>query len=210
MGLVDEQNRVNFYDGRVRVVDPEGKELVQVRARRLREAHRRAGRAVDLPEVPVPARRSAGRASWTARTRASTAPRRSARLNVSDGMTHAAGAGGLRGVLRDAHRRPHGPHAGPPHAGHPLGAARRDAERRRAGAGAGPQPGDHPPRELPGAARPRPRTRASGIVEAPRGTLTHHYVTDENGIVQKVNLIVGTTNNHAAICMSIKQAAQGV
>jgi len=47
-----------------------------------------------------------------------------------------------------------------------------------------------------------------GIVEAPRGTLTHHYITDENGIIQKANLIVGTTNNHAAICMSIKKAAQ--
>ncbi len=29
MGLVDEQNRVNFYDGMVRVVDPEGREFVQ-------------------------------------------------------------------------------------------------------------------------------------------------------------------------------------
>ncbi|MCK5087370.1 MAG: Ni/Fe hydrogenase subunit alpha, partial [Melioribacteraceae bacterium] len=43
-----------------------------------------------------------------------------------------------------------------------------------------------------------------------RGTLTHHYVTDENGIVQKANLIVGTTNNHAAISMSIKKAADGL
>jgi F420-non-reducing hydrogenase large subunit len=49
-----------------------------------------------------------------------------------------------------------------------------------------------------------------GIVEAPRGTLTHHYVTDQKGFVRKANLIVGTTNNHAAICMSIKKAAQGV
>jgi F420-non-reducing hydrogenase large subunit len=49
-----------------------------------------------------------------------------------------------------------------------------------------------------------------GIVEAPRGTLTHHYVTDEDGIIKKANLIVGTTNNHAAICMSIKKAAQGL
>ena len=55
-----------------------------------------------------------------------------------------------------------------------------------------------------------PAAKASGIVEAPRGTLTHHYVTDENGIVKKANLIVGTTNNHAAICMSIKKAAQGL
>jgi F420-non-reducing hydrogenase large subunit len=49
-----------------------------------------------------------------------------------------------------------------------------------------------------------------GIVEAPRGTLTHHYITDEHGVVQKANLIVGTTNNNAAISMSIKKAAQGL
>jgi len=47
-----------------------------------------------------------------------------------------------------------------------------------------------------------------GCVEAPRGTLYHHYATDEKGIVRKVNLIVGTTNNHAAISMSIRGAAR--
>jgi F420-non-reducing hydrogenase large subunit len=49
-----------------------------------------------------------------------------------------------------------------------------------------------------------------GILEAPRGTLTHHYITDENGMVQKVNLIVGTTNNNGPISLSIKKAAQGL
>ncbi len=49
-----------------------------------------------------------------------------------------------------------------------------------------------------------------GIVEAQRGTLTHHYWTDEKGIVTKANIIVGTTNNNAAICMSLKKAAQGI
>ncbi len=49
-----------------------------------------------------------------------------------------------------------------------------------------------------------------GSVEAPRGTLTHHYWTDERGILTKVNLIVGTTNNNAAINMSVKKAAQGL
>ena len=49
-----------------------------------------------------------------------------------------------------------------------------------------------------------------GIVEAQRGTLTHHYWTDDRGIVKKANIIVGTTNNNAAICMSIKKAAQGL
>jgi len=48
-----------------------------------------------------------------------------------------------------------------------------------------------------------------GAVEAPRGTLFHHYKTDAKGMVTNVNLIVATTNNHAAISMSIKQAAEG-
>jgi F420-non-reducing hydrogenase large subunit len=50
-------------------------------------------------------------------------------------------------------------------------------------------------------------TEGVGIVEAPRGTLTHHYWTDERGVVTKVNLIVGTTNNYAPISMSINKAA---
>jgi F420-non-reducing hydrogenase large subunit len=47
-----------------------------------------------------------------------------------------------------------------------------------------------------------------GIVEAQRGTLTHHYWTDDRGVVTRVNLIVGTTNNYAPITMSIKKAAE--
>jgi F420-non-reducing hydrogenase large subunit len=47
-----------------------------------------------------------------------------------------------------------------------------------------------------------------GCVEAPRGTLTHHYFTDENGVITKVNLIVGTTNNAAPIAMSVKRASE--
>jgi F420-non-reducing hydrogenase large subunit len=49
-----------------------------------------------------------------------------------------------------------------------------------------------------------------GSVEAPRGTLTHHYVTDDNGVLTKVNMIVGTTNNYAPMSMSIKRAAEGL
>src|SRR5271157_1905433 len=53
-------------------------------------------------------------------------------------------------------------------------------------------------------------TEGVGIVEAPRGTLTHHYWTDERGVVTKVNLIVGTTNNYAPITMSINKAARSL
>mgnify|MGYP000329037973 CR=1 FL=1 len=45
-------------------------------------------------------------------------------------------------------------------------------------------------------------------LESPnRGTLTHHYWTDEKGILTKVNLIVGTTNNYAPMAMSVKNTA---
>jgi F420-non-reducing hydrogenase large subunit len=47
-----------------------------------------------------------------------------------------------------------------------------------------------------------------GSVEAPRGTLTHHYEADERGLVTRANLIVGTTNNYAPISMSLKRAAE--
>ena len=53
-------------------------------------------------------------------------------------------------------------------------------------------------------------TEGIGIVEAPRGTLTHHYTTDENGVLTGVNLIVGTTNNFAPITLSIMKAADAV
>ena len=53
-------------------------------------------------------------------------------------------------------------------------------------------------------------TEGVGCVEAPRGTLTHHYATDERGILTMVNLVVGTTNNNAPICMSVKKAAEGL
>jgi F420-non-reducing hydrogenase large subunit len=51
-------------------------------------------------------------------------------------------------------------------------------------------------------------TEGVAIVEAPRGTLTHHYCTDERGVVTSANLIVGTTNNYAPISMSIAKAAR--
>ncbi|MCD6469044.1 MAG: Ni/Fe hydrogenase subunit alpha [Thermoplasmata archaeon] len=49
-----------------------------------------------------------------------------------------------------------------------------------------------------------------GVVEAARGTLIHHYKLDKDGLVEKANLIVATTNNAGAINMSIRDAAKGV
>jgi F420-non-reducing hydrogenase large subunit len=49
-----------------------------------------------------------------------------------------------------------------------------------------------------------------GIVEAPRGTLIHHYTTDDKGVIKKANLIVATVNNAAAINMSVGKAARAL
>ncbi|MGB9842259.1 MAG: Ni/Fe hydrogenase subunit alpha, partial [Candidatus Bathyarchaeales archaeon] len=49
-----------------------------------------------------------------------------------------------------------------------------------------------------------------GVVEAARGTLYHHYVLDKDALVKDVNMIVATTNNYPAICISIRDAAKGL
>ena len=49
-----------------------------------------------------------------------------------------------------------------------------------------------------------------GVIEAARGTLIHHYKLDKKGLIDKANLIVATTNNAGAINMSIRDAAKGV
>jgi len=47
-----------------------------------------------------------------------------------------------------------------------------------------------------------------GIIEAPRGTLIHHYKTDDKGIVTEANLIVATTHNKGPITLAIRKAAK--
>ncbi len=49
-----------------------------------------------------------------------------------------------------------------------------------------------------------------GCVEAPRGSLIHHYKTDDNGMVTMANMIVGTTHNNAPMNLSVKQAAKAL
>lgn len=49
-----------------------------------------------------------------------------------------------------------------------------------------------------------------GIVEAPRGTLIHHYHTDREGVILRANLIVASQNNAAAMNLSVEKAARGL
>lgn len=47
-----------------------------------------------------------------------------------------------------------------------------------------------------------------GVIEAPRGTLWHHYWTDENGVITKANLIVATGNNNWAMNTAVNLVAK--
>ena len=49
---------------------------------------------------------------------------------------------------------------------------------------------------------------AVGVSEAPRGTLFHHYKVDENGLIQKVNLIIATGQNNLAMNRTVAQIAR--
>jgi F420-non-reducing hydrogenase large subunit len=49
-----------------------------------------------------------------------------------------------------------------------------------------------------------------GCVEAPRGTLIHHYWTDERGIITKANMVVATNNNIAGLEKSLLMTAKQV
>jgi NAD-reducing hydrogenase large subunit len=50
--------------------------------------------------------------------------------------------------------------------------------------------------------------RGVGVIEAPRGTLIHHYKVDENDQIVRCNLIVSTTHNNQAMNEAIRQVAR--
>ena len=51
------------------------------------------------------------------------------------------------------------------------------------------------------------QARGIGVLEAPRGTLFHHYEINDDGLIERANLIVSTTNNNQAMNESIRQVA---
>jgi F420-non-reducing hydrogenase large subunit len=209
MGTVDENNHVNFYDGMIRVTDPEGKEFVKYEAKDY--MNHVAERVEPWSYLKFPYLKNVG---WNGFTDGMDSGVYCAtplsRLNASDGMAtpkaqehfermyETLGRAKVNGRYQPVHHRL---------ATHwarlieLLYAAERMVE-----LVTDPEITD------PNVRAPVTNTPTEGIgcVEAPRGTLTHHYITDEEGILTKVNLIVGTTNNNAPIAMSIKKAAQGL
>ncbi len=202
MGLVDDADRVNFYDGQVRVVDTFGRELLRYRPNDYLEhvaEHVEPWSYLKFPYLK--AKGWHGLVDGQESGVYQAAPL--ARLNAAEGFATPLAQAEAERFFETLGGRP---------VHHTLAAhwARVVelvyAAERMVELAEDPEVASPDIRNLP-EATPH---EGVGIVEAPRGTLTHHYVTDDRGMVTDVNLIVGTTNNHAAICMAIKRAAQGL
>jgi len=200
MGLVDENNHVNFYDGAVRVVAPNHHEWARFQASDISDYV--AERAEPWTYMKFCYLKDVGWKGFTEGEESgvyAVAPL--ARLNVAEGMATP--------LAYNAYLKFHGTLGGRP-VHHTLANhwARivemvYAAERMKQLANE-PEVADPIVRTLP-AATPR---EGIGVVEAPRGTLFHHYRTDERGIITGANLIVATQNNAARIAMSVEKAAK--
>ncbi|MBC7237621.1 MAG: Ni/Fe hydrogenase subunit alpha [Chloroflexi bacterium] len=202
MGLVDEQNRVNFYDGQVRVVDPEGRQVARFAPREYVDHIRE--HIEPWSYISFPYLKNVGWAGFVDGVDSGVyrvAPL--ARLNVADGMATP--------LAQQAYERMYAVLGGKPaHATlafhwarliEALYAAERMVELLEDEEITGDEI-----RRLP---TETPR-EGVGIVEAPRGTLIHHYQTNERGILTGVNLLVATNHNAAPIAMSVEKAAKGM
>ena len=200
MGLVDKNNKVNFYDGDVRVVTPEGKEFVKFKPKEyLNHIEERVEpwsymKFTYLKEVGWKGFID-GPDSGIYRV----APL--ARLNVSDGMATPLAQAEYERMFATLGGKPL--HNTLAFHWARLIEALYAAERMQELA-MDKEITDPNIRNIP-TATPE---EGIGVVEAPRGTLIHHYKSDKNGILTEVNLIVATVNNAAAIGMSIDKAAK--
>ena len=200
MGMVDKNGKVNLYDGEIRVVDPAGNPVVQYKPE---DYHKVIGEHVeDWTYIKFPFLRSKGWNGFVDGPDSGiyrVAPL--ARLNVSDGMATP--------LAQQEYEKMYSTLGGPV-SNHTLAnhwarliellyCAERMVELSNA------------PELTSGEIRnmnlQTPR-EGVGIVEAPRGTLIHHYQTDEKGIMTACNLIVATVSNAAIICMGIEKAAK--
>jgi F420-non-reducing hydrogenase large subunit len=200
MGLVDEQNKVNFYDGKVRVVGPDGKELCKYAPREYLEHI--AERVEPWTYLKFPYLKKVGWKGFVdGKDSGVYRATPLSRLNAADGMATP--------LAQEAYEQMYSTLGGKPAnftlATHwarlveLLYAAERLLDLSR-----DPEITSPNIRNIPTATP----DEGVAIVEAPRGTLTHHYITDERGVIKKCNLIVGTTNNYAPLFMSIKKAAE--
>jgi F420-non-reducing hydrogenase large subunit len=199
-GLVDEEGMVNFYDGRVRVVDPGGDEAAIFHPSEYLEYI--AEQVVPWSYLKLPYLKKVGYRGMTDGVESGIYRVNAlARLNAAQGMATP--------LAQAAYERFYAYFGAKP-VHHTLAYHwARLVECMYAAEEVLRTVGD--PEIVSKDVRVVPTGKPSeGIaaVEAPRGTLYHHYVTDSRGMMKSVNLIVATVQNNAGMNMSVKKAAQ--
>ncbi len=202
MGLVDANNKVNFYDGKVRVVDPDGKEFVKYEPKDY--VNHIAEHVEPWTYLKFPYLKNVG---WKGFVDGNDSGVYMAtplsRLNAADGMATPRAQEEYDKFYKTLGGKP-------VHQRLAIHWARLIellyAAEHWVELATDPEITSPNYHAIPTATP----TEGVGIVEAPRGTLTHHYWTDERGVVTKANLIVGTTNNYAPIQMSTTKAARNL
>jgi F420-non-reducing hydrogenase large subunit len=200
MGLVDKNNKVNFYDGNIRVVGPDGKEYVKF------APHEYLSYIAEHVEpwsyIKFPYLKSIGWKGFLDGADSGVfrvAPL--ARLNAADGMATP--------LAQEAYSAMMDTLGYPAHQTLATHWARL-VELQYAAERLLELAQDDEITSTDIRVEPNEPGEGVGVVEAARGTLFHHYQLDEQGIAQKVNLIVATVNNAPAISMSIRDAAKGL
>jgi len=200
MGLVTPDNKVAFYDGDIRVVDPDGKEFAKFKPREYLDhisEHVEPWTYIKFPFLK--------KVGWKGFTEGKdsgvfrVAPL--ARLNASDGMQTPLAQEHYDKMYEVLGGKP-SHHTLAFHWARLIEALQ--ATERMVQLLEDKTITDTHIRNIP---TEKP-DEGIGVVEAPRGTLFHHYKTDEKGIITEANLIVATLNNAAAINMSIEKAAK--
>jgi F420-non-reducing hydrogenase large subunit len=202
MGIVDKNNHLNFYDGKIRVTDPEGKEFAKFSPEDYLDYI--AEEVLEWSYVKIPYLKQLGyhgikdgKESGLYRV----GPL--ARINASDGMATPRAQEEYELMFNTFQARP----VNNTLAYHwarlieLLYATERAVELIT-----DPEIIEPNLRNMNFVFQPR----GIGVVEAARGTLYHHYELTSDQLIKKVNLIVATTNNKGVINLSIKKALQQI
>ncbi|HEY51440.1 MAG TPA: Ni/Fe hydrogenase subunit alpha [Dehalococcoidia bacterium] len=201
MGLVDSDNRVNFYEGKLRVVDPMGKEYTLFDPS---EYIDHIGEWVEpwtyirLTHLKKIGWNGLNDDAGTSLYRVGPL----ARLNAADGMSTPLAQKEYEAMFDALGGRP-SHHTLAFHWARLIEALQAAEDMQRIANDPLLTSKDIRNMNL------KLKQKGVGCVEAARGTLIHHYETDERGLLTKANLIVATQHNAAPICLSVKKAAEG-
>jgi F420-non-reducing hydrogenase large subunit len=202
MGMVDANKKVNFYDGKLRVVDPDGKEYALFSSQQYLDYV--AEHVEPWSYIKFCYLKPLGWQGFKDGKESSVyAVAPLARLNASEGMATPKAQAAYEQFFKTLGGKPvH--HTLANHYARVVEmvyAAERFEELIN-------DPGITATdlRTIPTATP----VKGIGVVEAPRGTLFHHFETGPDGLITMANLIVATQNNAARIALSVDKAARGM